>query len=127
MNDDIGKLILRLTLGGLILFHGVSKIMHGIGPIEGMVHVAGLPVAVAYGVYIGEVLAPILVLIGFYSRIGAGIIAINMIVAVLLVHRSMIFGVGPQGGYALELQAFYLLVAVTLVFLGPGRLGINRD
>ncbi|HEX7647188.1 MAG TPA: DoxX family membrane protein, partial [Noviherbaspirillum sp.] len=42
---DGAKLILRVTLGFLILFHGVSKILHGVGPITGMVGSHGLPPA----------------------------------------------------------------------------------
>lgn len=126
MHDDIGKLILRLTLGILILFHGVHKLIHGIGPIEGLVHLNGLPAFVAFGVYIGEVVAPIMLLLGLYARVGAILIVINMIVALLLAHRHMLIGVGPQGGYVLELQMFYLFTALALFFTGPGRLGLNR-
>ena len=31
--DDIGKLVLRLALGILILLHGIAKLMNGIAPI----------------------------------------------------------------------------------------------
>ena len=41
--DDAGKLVLRLTLGILILLHGIAKITGGVGPILGMVAKAGLP------------------------------------------------------------------------------------
>lgn len=126
MTDDFGKLVLRVTLGVLILFHGMSKISHGIAPIQGMVHGAGLPSFLALGVYIGEVLGPILLLLGYYARWGGALVAINMVVAILLAHRQSIIGVGPQGGYALELQAMYLFTALALVFIGPGRFGINR-
>ncbi|CAA6806270.1 MAG: Unknown protein, partial [uncultured Sulfurovum sp.] len=33
-NDDLGKLILRLMIGGLMLFHGISKLQNGVGFIE---------------------------------------------------------------------------------------------
>lgn len=126
MNDDIGKLILRVTLGVLILFHGLSKITHGVAPIEGMMQGAGLPAFLALGVYVGEVLAPILLLVGFYARAGAALIAINMLFAILLAHRQDILGVTPHGGWALELQGMFLFTAVALMFTGPGRFGINR-
>jgi len=126
MSDDIGKLVLRVTLGVLILFHGVSKITHGIGPIEGMVQGAGLPAVLGLAVYLGEVLGPILLIVGFYGRAGAALIAINMLAAILLAHRQQILGVTPHGGYALELQVMYLFTALALVFLGPGRWSINR-
>ncbi|WP_097459546.1 DoxX family protein [Mangrovitalea sediminis] len=120
-NPDIGKLILRLTLGILILFHGVHKLLHGIGFIETMVAAHHLPAFFAYGVYIGEVVAPLMLLIGYQTRIGALLIVINMLVALALVHTGQFFSISGTGGYALELQAFYLLSALALIFLGPGR------
>lgn len=126
MYDDIGKLILRLTLGILVLFHGLAKITHGIAPIEGMVQGAGLPAVLALGVYVGEIIAPALLIAGLYSRVGAGLIALNMLVAILLAHRQDILGVTPQGGWALELQAMYLFTAIALMFTGPGAFSVNR-
>jgi putative oxidoreductase len=126
ISDDVGKLILRLTLGILVLFHGFSKITHGVGHIEGMVTNAGLPSYVAYGVYIGEVLGPLLVLFGFYARFGAALIVIDLLFAFGLVHRHDLLSLGPQGGWALELQGFYLFTALALVFIGPGRVSFNR-
>ena len=55
MGVDIGKLILRLVLGGTILLHGIAKLTGGIEFISGSVTSAGLPAFVAYGVYVGEV------------------------------------------------------------------------
>lgn len=124
--DDLGKLILRLTLGVLVLFHGVAKIIDGIGPIEGMVTGIGLPSFVAYGVYVGEVLGPILVLVGFYARFGALLIVANMLFALLLAHRDDLMALSQHGGWALELQGFYLFTALALVFLGPGRASMNN-
>ncbi len=126
MYEEIGKLILRVALGALILFHGIAKIMHGIDPIQAMVQGAGLPAALGFGVYIGEVLAPVLLIVGFYARAGAALVALNMLFAIILVHRQDILGVTPQGGYALELQAMFLFAAISLIFMGPGRLGVNE-
>ena len=122
---DSGKLILRLALGALILFHGISKLRSGIDGIASMVTADGLPAFVAYGVYIGEVLAPLLVLAGWYSRIGAGIIAINMLFALGLVHRGDVFAFAESGGWALELQAMFLFTALAIACLGPGRYSVN--
>ena len=123
--NDTGKLILRLALGALILFHGISKLRSGIDGIASMVTADGLPAFVAYGVYIGEVLAPLLVLAGWYSRIGAGIIAINMLFALGLVHRGDVFAFAESGGWALELQAMFLFTALAIACLGPGRYSAN--
>ena len=120
-SEDIGKLILRVTLAILIMLHGIAKLQNGVDFITGMVTNAGLPAAFAYGVYIGEVLAPLLVLIGLFTRPAALIIAINMIVAIWLVHMAELFELSKTGGWALELQGMFLLTAIAISLLGPGR------
>lgn len=126
MTDDIGKLILRLTLGVLLLLHGIAKVTRGVPGIEKMVEGIGLPSYFAFGVYAGEVLAPILVLIGFYTRLGAALIVVNMLFAIVLAHRADLYVLDKSGGWALELQAFFLFTALALVLMGPGRFSINR-
>jgi putative oxidoreductase len=126
MADDAGKLILRLTLGILILLHGLAKISGGVDGVEKMLSGAGLPSVLAFGVYVGEVLAPLLVILGLYARVGAAIIVVNMLFAILLAHRADLFLLTRSGGWALELQGFFLFTALALAFMGPGRFGINR-
>lgn len=120
-NADFGKLILRLALGALILFHGVAKLLGGVGGIEATLVAHGIPAFFAYGVFIGEVVAPLMVILGYYTRIGALLILFNMLVAVALVHSNELMSLGRGGGWALELQAMFLCTALALIFLGPGR------
>ncbi|MHB1143976.1 MAG: DoxX family protein [Thiobacillus sp.] len=124
--NDTGKLVLRLTLGILILLHGIAKLTHGIEPIEGMVTGMGMPAFIAYGVYAGEVVGPILLIIGFYARIGAVLIAINMLLAIVLAHTSELTSLSQTGGWALELQGMFLFTAIALMLMGPGRYGVNQ-
>lgn len=126
---DLGKLTLRLSLGGLMLFHGFTKLGNSgaLQWIGGQLGAAGLPEFLAYGVYVGEIVAPLMVVAGVYCRIGSGLIAINMLFAVLLAHGAELLALNEQGGYALELQAFYLLSAVALALLGSGRLALKPD
>ncbi len=119
--DDSGKLLLRLVLGGLMLLHGIAKVSAGIDPILGAVAKTGLPAALGYLVYIGEVVAPSLLIIGLFTRAAAGVIVINMVVAVALMHRAQLGSLSASGGWALELQGFYLATALALVLLGAGR------
>ncbi len=125
LSQDLGKFLLRATLAILILFHGVTKILTGIDYIIGMIAGVGLPPAVAYLVYVGEVLAPVLVLIGVWTRPAALVIAINMTVAVLLVHTSQFFTLAKTGGWILELQGMYFISALTVMLLGAGRFSIG--
>lgn len=126
MANDIGKLILRMTLGILLLLHGIAKITGGISGIEKMLEGIGLPSSLALGVYVGEVLAPLLVIIGFYSRVGAALIAVNMVVAIVLAHPADLLLLDRSGGWALELQGFFLFTALSILLMGPGRFSINR-
>ena len=124
--NDSAKLLLRAGLAILVLFHGLSKVVGGIGFISGMVAKAGLPAFFAYGVYVGEVIAPLLVLIGLFTRPAALIIAINMVVAILLVHTGELFSLSKTGGWALELQGFFLLTAIVVAMQGAGRYSVSR-
>ncbi len=125
MGDALGKALLRITIGGLILMHGVHKLLNGIAPIKQAMAAHGLPELLAYGVYLGEIVGPLLVIAGLFTRIGGLLIVANMIVAMLLVHAGMLLSIGPMGGYALELQACYLLGGVAIVLMGAGGLSLG--
>lgn len=129
-SDALGKLILRLTLGLLLLLHGIAKLTNPartLDSMSGMLTAAGLPTFLAYGVFVGEVLAPIFIILGIYSRIGGLIVVINMVVAVQLAHTTQLFSLTKTGGWALELQGFYLLSGLALFFLGSGRVAVKPD
>jgi putative oxidoreductase len=125
VTDDAGKLVLRVVLGVLLLFHGMSKLIGGIGSVGGILVHAGLPPALGYLVYVGEVVAPIMILIGLYTRLAALVVVVNMIVAVLLVHTSQFFTTNQSGGWALELQAMYFAAGVVLALTGAGRFSLG--
>ena len=122
---DLARLLLRVMLGLLILMHGISKIKGGPGFILDVVDKAGLPGPLGYLVYVGEVLAPILVIIGLFTRAAALVIAINMFAAILLVHIPQFFTLDQTGGWALELQGLYLVVAICIALLGAGRYSLG--
>ncbi|MFH0130664.1 DoxX family protein [Variovorax sp. EL159] len=123
--DDAGKLLLRVSVGFLVLLHGVFKLSAGVGFIGGMLAKAGLPSGLAYLVFVGEIIAPLLMMAGLFTRAAAGVVVINMIVALGLVHMADLFALTKQGGWALELQGLYLFGALTVVLLGAGRFSIG--
>ena len=123
--NDAGKLVLRVALAAMLLFHGVAKLSGGIGFVADMLAKAGLPAVFGYGVYIGEVVAPLLILLGLFTRPAALIVAINMIVAVLLAHTSQFFTLNETGGWALELQGMFFFASVAVALLGAGRYSVG--
>lgn len=126
-NTDLGLLILRLSIGILMILHGVSKLMNGAGGIEQMLEASGLPSFIVYGVYIGEVIAPLFIIAGFGTRIAAAIFAFNMVIAVAMAHAGDIFTLNNAGGWAVELPALYFFAALTLVFTGGGKYALSSD
>lgn len=123
--ENLGKLVLRLTVGVLLLLHGVHKLLDGVDPIKHVLAAHGLPDALAYGVYLGEVLGPLLVILGLFSRIGAILIIIDMVVAVLLERMGDLITLTATGGYALEAETFFLFGALAIFCLGAGRLSLG--
>lgn len=118
--ENIGKLILRLGLGILLLMHGLNKLIYGLDMVGNLVTNAGWPYFITYGVLIGEVLAPSLIILGVLTRASAILIAVNMAVGIYLVHMRDIFVIAKNGAWALELQGFYLITALAIAFLGAG-------
>jgi len=123
--NDAGKLVLRVALAAMLLFHGISKMSNGIGFVADMLAKAGLPAVFGYGVYIGEVVAPLFILFGLFTRPAALVVAINMVVAVLLAHTAQFFTLNETGGWALELQGMFFFAAVTVALLGAGRYSVG--
>ncbi len=126
-NESIGKLILRVTLGGLMLLHGIAKLRNGVDGVADMLDSSGLPTVLAYGVYVGEVIAPILLILGLWTRVAAIIFAFNMLMAIILGHANEIFALNQFGGWAIELPALFLLAAISIAFLGPGRICVGKS
>lgn len=125
-HDSLGKLCLRLLAGGMMLFHGIAKARHGISGIENMVASHGFPSFLAYGVYVGEIVAPLMILLGWNARLGALISVANLTMAILLAHGNDLFKLGSHGELEPELALLYLLASLAVLFLGSGKFGLSR-
>lgn len=125
-NTDAGLFVLRVSLGILMLLHGLAKLTHGVEGIGQMLSAAGWPLWIAYGVYIGEIVAPILMIVGYGTRMAAAVFAFNMVVAIAMAHAGDIFALGNTGGWAIELQGLYLFGALTLMFTGAGKYALSQ-
>lgn len=126
-NNDLGLLLLRLTIGGLMLFHGIHKLVSGVGFISGMLEGMGLPGFMAYFSLAAELLCSLMIIAGAWTRAAAVVFAGNMAVAILMAHSGQIFSVDPMtGGWAIELPMLYLLGAVVLIFTGAGKYAVTK-
>lgn len=125
--QNTGLLISRIAIGFPMLFYGIGKVVHGIGFIQQVLVDKGLPAFFGYGVYVGEVIAPLLLLLGWRTRLAAAVFAVNCITAVLLVQSSLIFSLNENGGWAIELLLLYALMAVSLFFTGGGKYALSTS
>jgi putative oxidoreductase len=126
-NVDLGLLVLRLSIAISMLLHGIHKILHGIDGIEQLVKHAGFPACIAYGVYVGEVLVPVLLILGYKTRLMALVFAFNCLSAAWLTHKGNMFALNAQGGWIVELLGLFFFGALTLFFTGGGKYGLSKD
>ena len=125
-NTDFGILIVRVLVAGLLIFHGIGNILSGYVFIKSMMTQSGLPEFMSYGALIGEIVAPILIIIGYKERLASLFVVLTMLVAILTTHISEIFALNQFGGWAIELQAFYLFGAVAIFFTGGGKYALSN-
>ncbi|MDW5288519.1 DoxX family protein [Formosa sp. PL04] len=123
-DTDFALLLIRVTVGGLMLFHGIAKINHLDG-IQNMLANAGLPELMAYGVYITELIAPILILIGWRTRLASVVFVFGMLTALYLKHAGNLFELSKTGGLAIELILLFTLPAIALCFSGAGKYALS--
>ena len=124
-HPDFGRLLLRLTFGVLVLFHGIAKVSHGVDWISELLEARGIPGFIAYGVFIGEIIAPVLIIIGWFTRPAAFVFSFNILVATLLVGTGKFFTITKVGAWGLENEALYFLGGICIMLLGAGKYSIS--
>ena len=126
--EDLTKLILRLSLGFMMLSHGMGKFApQSIEFISTKLTAVNLPAELVYGVYLGEIVAPVLVIIGLFTRLGGWIMVVNMLFAIGLVHMSDIFALTERGAWAIETQALFLVVSLAVAVFGSGKYAVKPN
>lgn len=126
LNEDIGKLILRVSISVLMLFHGYAKLSHGVDKIaEGLVS-SGFPEFMAYGVYLGEIVFPILIILGLFTRVAALGVGFTMVFAIFLVYSEKLFMLSNSGGLVIESPLIYLIISIVIFFIGAGKYSLDE-
>lgn len=126
-STDLGLLLLRIALGGLMLFHGMHKLIYGVGFIGDMLAAIGLPSFIAYGSLLAELVASLMIICGIWTRLASVVFAGNMVVAILMAHDSEMFSLSPMtGGLVIELPLLFLLGAAVLCLTGGGRFAVTK-
>jgi putative oxidoreductase len=124
-NIDVALLILRLTLGIILLYHGIPKLMNFSATVGGF-QTMGLPAPSLTAAFalLAEVVGGLLILFGVAVDVAAILVMIDMLGAITLVHWSNGFDF-TKGGW--EHPFTVLAIALVLALAGPGRLSVGRQ
>jgi putative oxidoreductase len=134
-NDDIATMVLRVLLGVVFFPHGMQKLLGWFGGpgFEGTMGfftgTLGIPVIFAFLAIIAEGLGSLGLITGFLTRLSAFGIAVNMAVAVYMLHWQNGFfmnWLGKQAGEGYEYHLLVIAIAVALIIKGGGKLSVDR-
>ncbi|WP_386692825.1 MULTISPECIES: DoxX family protein [unclassified Lonepinella] len=124
---DLAKFILRVSFAFMFLLHGIHKVTDGIDFIAGKFVELGLPGFFANAVYLGEVIVPIFIILGVFTRISAFIGIISCMIIILLMYIPQIFALAPTGAWAIEGVTTYLFAFWAIMHLGSGKYALKAD
>lgn len=125
IREDAAKLILRVTLSVLILLH-TWAVINGEQAIRDTLMRWDLPVGLAWSAVVFEGIAPVMVIVGIYARVGAWLMTFWMVMAFALAHidTGHIFQLAQNGvGWRVEGPFFFLACSLCVALLGAGRYG----
>ena len=141
-SQDIGKFVLRLMVGILLLFHAYGVLIGDPG-IPNAVAAWKLPTFFAHIALLLEAGGALLIILGVFTEAGAIAIIAFMVAGLIMYHVSAVenlrgsgnhlfmLGNNPAGThhdkYFLESQAFYLFGAIAVLFLGSGRYAVRQS
>ena len=102
------------------MIHGIPKLLDIPGTQNSFANM-GLPPELAIIIGLLEFIGGLAILLGILTRIAAGLLAINMIGAILQVKLSK----GFIGGF--ELDLLYFVIMISLILTGPGSISIEKN
>ena len=113
-------LVLRLTMGILIIPFGYQKLMHFAGMSSKFVNPFHLGPSISMALVIfAELFCGALIVMGLLTRFAAFVLTISMSVALIVGHKGDVFG---DGGHA----ALFLGGFITILFAGPGKISLDK-
>lgn len=125
--QHIGLLLIRVSIAFTMLLYGISKLNYGINYIHDLLEQYGLPTLLGYGVYVGEVIAPVLIIFGFRTKLAGIVFAFNCFVAILMDRLPDVFSLNEHGGWAIGLIFIYMIFGVAMFFMGAGKYALSTN
>lgn len=135
-DDSWTGLILRLTLGIVMLPHGAQKLLGWFGgfgfdgTIGFLTQTMGLPWIIAFLIIMGESFGSLGLLVGFLTRFSVASIGVIMLGAITMVHLQYGFFMnwfGRQPGEGYEYHLLVLGISIALTVIGAGRWSVDQQ
>ena len=118
--NDGAVLLLRIVLGGIMMYHGYGKIANYDAILPKFTDIIGIGAKLSFHLVIfAEFFCAFLVLIGFLTRLAAIPILINMCVAYFVAHAGADFAIR-------ELSCIFLLLSLAVIITGGGKYSVDR-
>lgn len=123
--QPLALLVMRLSLGIIMVVHGYHKVFGGLHHHAQAVAGLGLPAWLGYVSSFTEFIGGLLLLAGLFTRAAAFAICIDLVVAIWKVHfHNGLIGSPDHAGYEFALSAAAL--AFALIFFGGGPIAIDH-
>ena len=133
--DDFKLTLIRVVAGGVMIAHGVQKLLGWFGGVgftntmQVFTHAIGVPAPLAFLVIIVESFGALGVILGCLSRIAAFGMVVDMVAAVLMVHIHFGFFMnwsGTHKGEGFEYHLMMIAMSLVVMIWGGGAFSIDR-
>ena len=124
-NTNYGAMITRLSLGGVLLSHGLLKVI--VFTVPGTVayfESLGLPATAAYLTIFAEVVGGAAILLGLYTRL-ASLLSIPLLLGALWAHSGNGWVFSAEGG-GWEFPLLLVVLAAAVAIQGGGPLALRK-
>lgn len=123
--QPLALFVMRLTLGCIMTVHGYHKVFGGLQHFAHTVGGMGMPVWLGYVAAFTELLGGLLLIVGFFARLAAFGLCVDLAVAIWKVHlHNGLLGSADHPGFEFPLAAATL--AFALIFFGAGPISIDH-
>jgi putative oxidoreductase len=132
--NDLTLTLVRLVLGIVFFAHGAQKMLgwfggYGFHGTMGFFTHQGIPAPLAFLAICAEFFGGLGLIVGLLSRIAAFGIMVNMLVAIVTVHRFnglFMNWFGNQKGEGYEYHLLAIALCLVVMIKGAGALSIDR-
>ncbi|MBI2591349.1 MAG: DoxX family protein [Candidatus Brennerbacteria bacterium] len=119
--NDIGLLILRLAVAAIFIYHAMPKLKNA----KGMAQMVGMPAGMVFMLGIIEIVAPFGLIVGFYTRLAALLLAMVMVGAIYFKTAKWHVPFGAMDKTGWEFDLILLAASILLLINGGGAIGIQ--